>query len=92
MFQIRKGDGLPSTICCECKVTAEKAFILKKKSAEVFELLKGFYKEEKDVVFPDEDNISQVRLPADILSQLCVYFISIRQFNLLYFNDIADIH
>ncbi|KOB73040.1 Zinc finger protein, partial [Operophtera brumata] len=56
---IRKGDGLPNTICCECRDKAEKAFDFKKKSEESYNSLKGFYKDEKCHLFEYDDNNTQ---------------------------------
>ncbi|KAJ8737170.1 hypothetical protein PYW07_000441 [Mythimna separata] len=46
-IKISKNDGLPSTICCDCKEKASKAFEFKKKSEEANMSLRGLLKKEK---------------------------------------------
>ncbi|KAG6446506.1 hypothetical protein O3G_MSEX004484 [Manduca sexta] len=46
-IKIRKGDGLPSTICCECRDKAEKAYYFRTKSHEADTSLKEFFKKDK---------------------------------------------
>lgn len=46
-LEIRKGDGLPSTICDDCREKAEIAYYFKKKSHDAHNSLKDQLKREK---------------------------------------------
>ncbi|XP_049885026.1 zinc finger protein 260-like isoform X2 [Pectinophora gossypiella] len=45
--KIEQGDGLPSTICSDCKDKATKAYDFKQKSQETDNKLRGLFKKEK---------------------------------------------
>ncbi|KAF9419820.1 hypothetical protein HW555_003819 [Spodoptera exigua] len=47
-LKISRNDGLPSTICCECKEKATNAFDFRRKSEEANLSLRGFIKKEKE--------------------------------------------
>lgn len=49
-LKIYKGDGLPSTICADCREKATKAYDFKKKSLEADVSLKGIIKKEKNEI------------------------------------------
>lgn len=49
LIQIEQNDGLPTTICHECKDKATKAYDFREKSQETDSKLRGlFMKEKKD--------------------------------------------
>lgn len=47
LIQIEENDGLPTTICHECKDKATKAYDFREKSQESDTKLRGLFKKEK---------------------------------------------